>query len=113
MKALLTLLFVLGLALPAHAEPLKLASVTFFAAGMGADLGSTTAVLRGGGHESNPLLGQSLGRIVGTKLALNGGFLLWAHYLDTHQHSRAASVLRCAGGTLSFGAAVHNLKVVR
>jgi len=73
------------------------------------DLGSTISLLRGGGHEQNPILGKSIARITVTKAALTG-LLVYALHRASPVHPRATKWIGI-GATAAFSAAsIKNLK---
>lgn len=92
---------------------LKALSYGVFIAGAAADLQTTQAVLKAGGAEANPLLGNSIGQIALRKSLISAGVLVAAHMVERNGHRRVASVLRFAGGGVQFGAAVHNARLKR
>lgn len=59
-------------ALVARMDRLEHRLLTGVTVASGADLGSTLAVLQGGGHEANPILGSSVARLVAMKIGLTG-----------------------------------------
>ena len=79
-----------------------------------ADLLTTLSVINSNtGRETNPILGQSAGRIIAVKSALLVPQLLAERHLATHGHPRAAMWLGVALGGLGTAMAIHNLNVGR
>jgi len=83
-----------------------------FAAGQVADGWTTKQALDRGAKEWNPLMGQSIGRILATKAGMNAGVLLAMRAL-AKDHPKIAKALGYAGGTIGALAAGHNMRVMR
>ena len=83
-----------------------------FVAGQVADGWTTKQALDRGAKEWNPLMGQSIGRILATKAGMNAGVLLAIKSL-AKDHPKIAKALGYAGGTIGALAAGHNMRVAR
>lgn len=112
MKIAVFVAFVLS-ASSVSAQSLSQVSYVTYTSAAVADVATTYRSLSNGAHESNPLLGQSMPRIVATKAAFGAGFLLVSRYLELHGHSKMATTLRFIGSGTQFAAATHNVKVTR
>ena len=79
-------------------------------AGQGADMGTTAYGLTHGYKETNPLLGDNLGRILLTKAATTGGIGLLMKLLENSGHTKAAKVAGYIGGAGGGIPAALNLR---
>lgn len=94
----------------------QLLTVTSYAALVGGNVADVVATARaldsGAAHESNPLIGSSMGRIVATKALTVAVATIAMRALETHRHPRAAAIIGIVGGVVGFGAAVHNSSLI-
>lgn len=105
-------------ALPAFADgPDAIAKTgyVFLGTTAGLDLHSTIRSLSAGNVEMNPLMGQRPGttRLVLTKVATTGVFILLNENMRKNGHSRTAKIMTYAYAGVLAGFAWHNYKIAR
>jgi hypothetical protein len=78
------------------------------------DIATTERVLRNGGRELNPLLGQNPYRRNATAIGLTlAGDLLGTRWLRKNGHPKLATVTNFVLSGLHFGAGIHNARQLR
>ncbi len=107
MRLLLALLLLPATAQAQHAY--STSRITLYG-GMAWDLGTTEVILKSGGRELNPVLGQSpyrrVGLVIGTTVAAD----LATRWFRKNGHPKAAAVINFAFGSVHIGAGIHNVR---
>ncbi len=94
----------------AHAQHAYSTSRIALYGGMAWDLGTTEVILKAGGRELNPFLGQSPYRRVGLVIGSTVAADLATRWLRRNGHPKAASVVNFAFGSAHLGAGIHNVR---
>jgi hypothetical protein len=106
-------LLLLLCAIPVYGQSAYTTSRITLYSGLGFDLGTTEVILKSGGRELNPVLGQSPYRRVGVAIGSTVVVDVATKWLRKNGHPRAATVINFVFGSVHIGAGVHNIRGIR
>ncbi len=95
-----------------HSKVYTASRITLYS-GLAWDLGTTEVILKAGGRELNPVLGQNPYRRIGLAIGSTVAVDFATRWFRKNGHPKAATVINFVFGSVHIGAGIHNVRAIR